>query len=62
MNTQEMTDRMREWQQRASEQARNMGQATDQYVRENVWSSIAIAALLGCVLGYMLSSRRERED
>ncbi len=56
MNTRAMTDKMQDWQKRAGETARNVGQATDQYVRDNTWMSIAIAAALGCLLGFMLSS------
>ena len=61
MNTREMTDKMsdkfQDWQQRASETARNVGRATDEYVRENTWTTIAIAALLGCVVGYMIANQ-----
>ena len=59
MNTREMTDKFQEWQKRAGETARNFGQATDSYVRENTWTTIAIAALVGCVLGYVLASRKD---
>ena len=43
-----------EWQQTAMESARNAAQATDSYVRENVWSSIALAVLTGWALGFLL--------
>ncbi len=59
MNTREMSDKFQDWQKRATETARNVGQATDQYVRENTWTTIAAAAVLGCVLGYLLASRGE---
>jgi len=59
MNTREMTDKFQDWQKRATQTARNVGQATDQYVRENTWTTIAMAAVVGCVLGYLLASRRE---
>ena len=59
MNARVMTDRMQEWQKRAGEKARDLGQATDQYLRKNTWRTIAFAALLGCVLGYLLASREE---
>ncbi len=57
MNTREMSDKFQDWQQRARETARNMSQVTDDYVRENTWSTIVIAGLLGCVVGYLLSNR-----
>jgi hypothetical protein len=63
MNTREMTDKvtdkMQDWQRRATETARNLGQVTDKYVHENAWSSIALAAVLGCVVGYFLANRRD---
>ena len=57
MNTREMSDKFQDWQQRARETARNMSQVTDDYVRENTWSTIVIAGLLGYVVGYLLSNR-----
>ena len=57
MNTREMADKVQDWQQRASESARNLGYVTDEYVRENTWTTIAVAAAIGCVLGYLLASR-----
>ncbi len=59
MNAREMTDKFQDWQQRASETARNVGQTTDEYVRTNTWTAIAIAAVLGCVVGYLLSGSRD---
>ena len=55
MNAQEMTGKFRGWQQRASEQAKNATLAADDYVRENAWTTIAIAALFGCVIGYLIA-------
>ena len=48
-----------EWQQTAKETARNAAQATDLYVRENVWSTIALAVLAGCAMGFLLSRSRD---
>ena len=59
MKASEMTDRLQDWQKRATETARNLSKATDDYVRENTWTSIACAALVGCVVGYLLGSRRD---
>jgi ElaB/YqjD/DUF883 family membrane-anchored ribosome-binding protein len=58
MRTRELTNKVQDWQKRATETARKVGQSTDTYVRENTWSTLAIAALLGCVLGYILTSDR----
>ena len=59
MNTTEFTNRVQDWQKRATETAKNFGQTTDTYVRENTWTTLAIAALLGCVVGYLLTSDRD---
>lgn len=59
MNTSEMTGKLQDWQKRATETARDVGTATDEYVHENAWTTIAIAAAIGCVLGYLLASRRD---
>jgi ElaB/YqjD/DUF883 family membrane-anchored ribosome-binding protein len=48
-----------EWHQAALESARTTAQATDNYVRENVWSSIALAVLAGCALGFLLGRSRD---
>ena len=63
MNKAEFTNRVQAWQKRASETARNLGQTTDHYVRENTWSTLAVAVILGCIVGYLVSgSRSEEED
>jgi ElaB/YqjD/DUF883 family membrane-anchored ribosome-binding protein len=59
MNTRAMTDKLQDWQKQAVETARNVGEATDDYVRENTWTSIACAAVLGCIIGYFLAGRRD---
>ncbi len=59
MNTREMTDKFQDWQQRAAEKAKDWGQTTDQYVRDNTWTSLAIAAVIGCFLGYLMANRRD---
>ena len=59
MNTRAMTDKVQDWQKRATETARNVGEVTDNYVRENTWQTIAFAAVLGCVVGYFLANSRD---
>ena len=59
MNTREMTDKFQDWKRQAGEKARSAGQAADEYVRDNTWTTVAVAAILGCVLGYILSGRRD---
>lgn len=59
MNKSEVTNRIQDWQKRASETARNVGQTTDKYVRENTWTTLAVAALVGCVIGFLLAPERD---
>ena len=59
MKTREMTDKLQEWQKRATETARNVGEATDRYVHDNTWTTIAFAAVLGCIIGYFMANRRD---
>jgi ElaB/YqjD/DUF883 family membrane-anchored ribosome-binding protein len=57
MNTRDLTDKIQDLQKRATDAAKNVGQVTDDYVRDNTWTSIACAALLGCVVGFLLARR-----
>jgi len=59
MSTTAMTDKLQDLQKRASETARNVGKATDEYVRENTWTTITCAAILGCIIGYLLARGRD---
>jgi ElaB/YqjD/DUF883 family membrane-anchored ribosome-binding protein len=59
MNTREMVDKLQDFQRSAGETAKNFGRVTDDYVRENTWTTITMAALLGCVIGYILASNRD---
>ena len=59
MKARDLTDRFQDWQKRATETARSVGSATDNYVHENTWVTIACAALVGCVLGFLLANRGE---
>ena len=59
MNTTDISEKMEGWQRQASETCRNVSEATDRYVHENTWTSIACAAVLGCVVGYIFASGRD---
>jgi ElaB/YqjD/DUF883 family membrane-anchored ribosome-binding protein len=54
-----LTDKLQDWQKQATETARNVSDVTDRYVHENAWTTIACAALFGCIMGYLLASRRD---
>jgi len=58
---QNWTEQARNWQSRAGEVAKNFGTATDRYVHENTWATVGVAALVGCVIGYLLASWRDRD-
>ena len=57
MNTRTMSDKFKDWQKRATETARNVSTVSDRYVRDNTWTTITAAAILGCLLGYLLTNR-----
>jgi ElaB/YqjD/DUF883 family membrane-anchored ribosome-binding protein len=59
MKTNELTERLQDFQQRAADTARNVRDVTDEYVHENAWTSVAIAALAGCVIGFFLGRGRD---
>ncbi len=56
---QEWQEKAREWQQTATESARKLARITDDYVRENTWTSVAIAVVAGCALGFLLGRLRD---
>ena len=59
MKSRELTDRLQDLQKRATETTRNVAEATDRYVHENTWTTVACAALFGCIVGYLLATSRD---
>ena len=59
MNTRVMTDKLQDWQKKATDTARNVGQVTDDYVHENTWTSVALAAVVGCLIGFLMARSRD---
>jgi ElaB/YqjD/DUF883 family membrane-anchored ribosome-binding protein len=59
MKTRETTGKLQDWQERIREATRGAGEATDDYVHDHTWSSIAFAAVIGCVFGFLLGNRRD---
>jgi ElaB/YqjD/DUF883 family membrane-anchored ribosome-binding protein len=58
MKTNEMSEKLQDWQRRVGEKAKDVGRATDVYVRKNAWSTLAFATILGCALGLLLANRK----
>lgn len=48
------------WESTAAERYRHVADATDEYVHENAWKSIGLAALVGVLLGACLSAGNDR--
>jgi len=60
MKTREISgSTIQDWQKKVSSKAKDMGNATDDYVHENTWSSIAFAAVIGCVVGFLMGNRQQ---
>jgi len=59
MNTSEVTEKLQDFQKRATKSARKACEATDEYVHENAWTSVALAAVAGCVIGFFLGRSRD---
>ena len=55
--TETTSHRFREMQQRLGEKARDVSRVTDRYVHENAWTTVAVAAVIGCLIGYFLRPR-----
>jgi ElaB/YqjD/DUF883 family membrane-anchored ribosome-binding protein len=62
MKTEDLTssagaNRIREWQGVVSDKAKDLSAATDRYVQDNPWKTVAIAAIVGCILGFLMRPR-----
>jgi ElaB/YqjD/DUF883 family membrane-anchored ribosome-binding protein len=53
----DVPNRLRDMQQRVSETAKNVSNVTDEYVHDHPWQTIAIAAAIGCVIGFLVGQR-----
>jgi ElaB/YqjD/DUF883 family membrane-anchored ribosome-binding protein len=50
----ELTHRFRDLQQSLGEKAKDLSKKTDEYVHDNPWRTVGIAALVGCIIGFIL--------
>lgn len=55
MTAQKLNERARMW----AERARHAGANADRYVHENAWTTVAVVALVGAAIGFLLASRRD---
>ena len=53
----EAPSRLRDAQQRITETAKNVSNVTDEYVHDHPWQTLAIAAVVGCVIGFLIGHR-----
>jgi ElaB/YqjD/DUF883 family membrane-anchored ribosome-binding protein len=53
----DVPNRLRDMQQRVSETAKNVSNVTDEYVHDHPWQTLAIAAAIGCVIGFLVGQR-----
>ena len=53
----EVPSRLREVQNRVTETAKNVSNVTDEYVHDHPWQTVAIAAAIGCIIGFLIGNR-----
>jgi ElaB/YqjD/DUF883 family membrane-anchored ribosome-binding protein len=53
----DVPNRLRDMQQRVSETAKNVSNVTDEYVHDHPWQTVAVAAIIGCVIGFLVGHR-----
>jgi ElaB/YqjD/DUF883 family membrane-anchored ribosome-binding protein len=53
----EATNRIRDLQQQLGTKAREASRVTQEFVHENAWTTVGIAAVVGCLIGYFLRPR-----
>jgi ElaB/YqjD/DUF883 family membrane-anchored ribosome-binding protein len=52
-------EQAQDWQETAKHQVRRATSVANDYVQENAWASIAIAAVVGCIAGFFLARGSE---
>jgi ElaB/YqjD/DUF883 family membrane-anchored ribosome-binding protein len=54
-----VSDRFSDVQERVGETARNLGQTTDEYVHSHPWQTVAIVAIVACLIGFLSGRGRD---
>lgn len=57
LTTGQAANRLKDFQNIVGEKAKNMSAVTDEYVHDHPWQTVALAAIVGCILGFLLRSR-----
>ena len=57
INPSEAKNRLRDLQEQLAPKVRQATQVTDDFVHENAWTTVAIAAVIGCMIGFFLRPR-----
>ncbi|MDB6023531.1 MAG: hypothetical protein JWQ04_3388 [Pedosphaera sp.] len=55
----QVSETLEQAQTRVRDTAKNVSYATDRYVRDNPWKTIAIVALAACMFGWFLNAARD---
>ena len=56
---QDLKEQAQGWQETAKYQVRRATTVANDYVQDNAWTSIAVAAVVGCVIGFFLARTGE---
>ena len=52
-------NRIQAIQQKLGETAKNVSHTTDEYVHDNPWTSVAIVAAVGVLIGFLIGNSRD---
>jgi ElaB/YqjD/DUF883 family membrane-anchored ribosome-binding protein len=58
---QRASEKFQNVQQKVGEKAKYMSEATDTYVRENPWQTVAMVALAACIFGFLIGNIRRSD-
>ena len=53
----EEKNRLRDLQDQLGSKAKEASRVTDEFVHDNAWTTVAIAAVVGCLIGFFLRPR-----
>jgi ElaB/YqjD/DUF883 family membrane-anchored ribosome-binding protein len=53
----EAKNRLRDLQEQLGSKAKEASRVTDEFVHDNAWTTVAIAAVVGCLIGFFLRPR-----